>query len=337
MLKHSDNTISRRQEVGRGLRLCVDQHGNRMDDPAVVHDINVLTVVASESYREFVAGLQREICETLSSRPRQATEAYFTGKSIATEAGPVEITAAMARLIHRYLVRNDYVDDADQIATAYRDAKDAGTLAALPDELKPHAAQIFQLVDNVFSDSQLPKVGDGRRSKADPPGDDFAKFQELSARIDRSAAHRIKFDTDELIRTCIRALNSRLRVTRLQYTVSAGTQRETLTDAQLREGAGFACSQQAIHHADGVTSLAKYDLLGSIAANTGLTRRTAAAILAGMRPRVFDQFKPNPERFIAEASRLIFEQKAAMIIERLNHDEAARSTCSRERVDWLAG
>ena len=61
MLKHSDNTISRRQEVGRGLRLSVNQNGERMDDPATVHEINVLTVVASESYKDFVAGLQKEI------------------------------------------------------------------------------------------------------------------------------------------------------------------------------------------------------------------------------------------------------------------------------------
>ena len=55
-LKHSDNTISRRQEVGRGLRIAVNQHGERQDDPATVHQINVLTVVASESYKDFVGG-----------------------------------------------------------------------------------------------------------------------------------------------------------------------------------------------------------------------------------------------------------------------------------------
>src|SRR3989344_2089504 len=158
MLKHSDNTISRRQEVGRGLRLSVDQHGDRMDHPAVVHDINVLTVVASESYRDFVTGLQREIAETLSSRPRQATEAYFTGKTITTEQGPVEVTGSMAKQIYRYLVKNDYTDDADRIAGTYHEAKAAGALAELPDELKPYADQVFQLIDSVFSDAQLPKV-----------------------------------------------------------------------------------------------------------------------------------------------------------------------------------
>jgi type III restriction enzyme len=83
-LKHSDNTISRRQEVGRGLRLSVNQHGDRMDHPAIVHDVNVLTVVASESYKDFVAALQKDISESLSARPKVANEAYFTGKVLKT-------------------------------------------------------------------------------------------------------------------------------------------------------------------------------------------------------------------------------------------------------------
>jgi type III restriction enzyme len=70
-LKHSDNTVSRRQEVGRGMRLAVSQSGDRMDDPATVHQVNVLTVVANESYKDFVAGLQADISASLSARPRQ--------------------------------------------------------------------------------------------------------------------------------------------------------------------------------------------------------------------------------------------------------------------------
>lgn len=107
MLKHSDNTISRRQEVGRGLRISVDQHGERMDLPATVHDINILTVVASESYKDFVSGLQTEIAETLSARPRKANEEYFTGKLLETDDGPVEVTPQMAKQIYRYLLKND--------------------------------------------------------------------------------------------------------------------------------------------------------------------------------------------------------------------------------------
>ena len=72
MLKKSDSTVSRRQEIGRGLRLCVNQHGDRMDDPATVHEVNELTVVTDESYTAFVDGLQRELGESPGAVPREA-------------------------------------------------------------------------------------------------------------------------------------------------------------------------------------------------------------------------------------------------------------------------
>jgi type III restriction enzyme len=325
MLKHSDNTVSRRQEVGRGLRLSVDQNGERMDNPAVVHDINVLTVVASESYKNFVAGLQKEIADTLTSRPRKATEAYFTGKTITTDAGPVEITPAMAKQIYRYLVKNDYSDDADQITSAYHQAKEAGTLAALPDELKAHADQIFQIIDSVFSDAQLPKVEDGRKPKLNPLNENFEKkeFQELWRRINQKAVYRVEFDSEELVRKCVSALDSQLRVTPLQYTVQTGIQGDGLTDEQLKAGDGFAVTESTTERGGSVHSLVKYDLLGKIAENTELTRKTAAEIVTGIQASVFGQFKENPEHFIAEASRIIAEQKATMVIERLAYDGLA--------------
>ncbi|MDX3805726.1 MAG: DEAD/DEAH box helicase family protein [Bosea sp. (in: a-proteobacteria)] len=325
MLKHSDNTVSRRQEVGRGLRLSVDQNGDRMDNPAVVHDINVLTVVASESYKNFVAGLQKEIADTLTSRPRKATEAYFTGKTITTDAGPVEITPAMAKQIYRYLVKNDYSDDADQITSAYHQAKEAGSLAALPDELKAHADQIFQIIDSVFSDAQLPKVEDGRKPKTNPLNENFEKkeFQELWRRINQKAVYRVEFDSEELVRKCVSALDSQLRVTPLQYTVQTGIQGDGLTDEQLKAGDGFAVTGSTTERGGSVHSLVKYDILGKIAENTELTRKTTAEILTGIQASVFGQFKENPEHFIAEASRIIAEQKATMVIERLAYDGLA--------------
>ncbi len=217
MLKHSDNTISRRQEVGRGLRLSVDQHGERMDHPETVHVINVVTVVASESYQDFVANLQQEISETLSMRPRKANESDFAGKMITTGSGPLEINPAMAKQIYRYLLKNDYTDDGDQITRAYHDAKETETLAALPDELKPYQEQIFRLVDSVFSESMKSDIGDDRKPKTNPLNDNYHKkeFQDRWSRINRKAVYRVEFESGELIAKCLTALIS-LRVTPLQ-------------------------------------------------------------------------------------------------------------------------
>ena len=322
MLKHSDNMISRRQEVGRGLRLSVNQNGDRMDQPAIVHDINVLTVVASESYKDFVAGLQKEIAETLSSRPRKATEAFFTGKTFATATGPVEVSPALAKQIYRYLVKNDYTDDADQVASAYHDAKATGTLAKLPEDLKPYADQVFQLIESVFSDAQLPKIDDGRKPKTNPLNANFDKkeFQALWSRINQRAVYRVEFDSAELVRKCVSGLDSQLRVTPLQYTVQTGIQADEIADEQLRSGDGFQVTNTATERGGSVYSLVKYDLIGKIGELVQLTRATVAEILTGIAPAVFGQFKENPEHFISEASRIIAEQKATMVIERLAYD-----------------
>jgi len=322
-LKHSDNTISRRQEVGRGLRLSVNQQGDRMDHPAIVHDVNVLTVVASESYKDFVAALQKDISDSLSARPKVANEKYFTGKVLKTPTGDVQVTPLLAKQIYRYLVKNDYTDDADGIAGAYHDAKKAGTLAELPPELKPHAEQVFQLIDSVFSASQLPDIGDDRRPKKNPLNANFDKqeFKALWNRINRKAAYSVDFDSDELVQKAVKELDASLRVTPLQYTIQHGEQAAAVTYDGIKGGNAFELkATETETNRNSIHSAVKYDLIGKLAEGTQLTRRTVAEVLKGINVAAFAQFKTNPESFIAEATRLINEQKATVIIEHLAYD-----------------
>jgi type III restriction enzyme len=326
-LKHSDNTISRRQEVGRGMRLAVISEGplkgERMDDPATVHDVNVLTVIASESYKDFVSGLQKDISESLSERPRVANEAYFTGKVLKTETGDVPVTPQIAKQIYKYLLKNDYTDERDGIAATYHEAKKEGSLAALPNELKPHADQVFQLIESVFSDAQMPEIGDDRKAKINPLSKNFDKteFQELWGRINQKAAYTVHFDTAELIGKCVRALDKELNVSPLQYTVQRGVQVAEATLETLKKGEAFSLREsETTDHKASVVSAVKYDLIGTVADKTQLMRGTIAAILAGMHKVTFDQYKMNPEDFILKAARIINEQKATVIVEHLAYD-----------------
>ncbi|MFT3906800.1 MAG: DEAD/DEAH box helicase family protein [Steroidobacteraceae bacterium] len=322
-LKHSDNTISRRQEVGRGLRLSVNQQGDRMDHPAIVHDVNVLTVVASESYKDFVAALQKDISDSLSARPKVANEDYFIGKVLKATSGDVQVTPQLAKQIYRYLVKNDYTDDSDQISGAYHDAKKAGALAELPDDLKPHADQVFQLIDSVFSASQLPDIGDDRRPKKNPLNANFEKqeFKALWNRINRKAAYSVEFDSNELVQKAVKGIDANLRVTPLQYTIHHGEQAAAVTYEGVKEGNAFTLmTTETETNRNSIHSAVRYDLIGKLAEGTQLTRRTVAEVLQGINAAVFAQFKTNPESFIAEATRLINEQKATVIIEHLAYD-----------------
>jgi len=326
-LKHSDNTVSRRQEVGRGMRLAVisagPRKGERLDDPATVHQVNVLTVVASESYKDFVTGLQKDISESLSERPQVADENYFTGKILKTESGDLPVTPQMAKQIYKYLLKNDYTDDKDGIAPAYHEAKKDGTLAPLPEELKPHAEQILKLIDSVFSDTQLPEIGDDRKTKTNPLSKNFEKkeFQELWNRINRKAAYTVHFETSELIGKCVKSLDKELAVSPLQYTVQRGEQTAEATVESLKKGEAFSIKQtETTEHKASVHSAVKYDLIGTIAEKTQLMRATVATMLTGIHKTTFDQYKTNPEDFILKAARIINEQKATVIIEHLAYD-----------------
>ena len=322
-LKHSDNTISRRQEVGRGLRISVNQLGDRQDNPATVHQTNVLTVVASESYKDFVTALQKDISESLSERPRVADAKYFTGKVIQTAEGTVEVTQDMAEGIEFYLIQNSYVDRKKNIAQKYHDALKNEELADLPEDLQPYKEQVFQLIDSVYSDAKLPEVENDRGAKTNPLNANFEKneFKELWNRINRKAAYSVHFDSAELVTKCIQTLNKELRVTPLQYTVQRGEQAEGISYDQMKSGDSFKVKETSTeYNANSIHSAVKYDLIGKVAENVQLTRKTVTEILSGIEKPVFAQFKTNPENFISETTRLIQEQKATAIIEHLSYD-----------------
>ncbi len=322
MLKKSDNTTTRRQEVGRGLRLSVNQNGDRMDDPATVHELNVLTVVASEGYKEFVAGLQKDIAAVLSARPQKADEVFFTGKVLKTATGDVPVTPQVAKIITGYLLSNDYIDEAYRITTAYHDAKLAGTVAPLPAKLATHAPEIFQLIDSVYSKEQMPEIEDGRKGQPNPLNANFHKkaFRELWSRIHQKAIYSVQFETTELIAKCVQALDAELKVAPLQYVVQRGEQAADTTYEALKAGEAFELEQtQTAQLKSSVHSEVKYDLIGKLAEETKLTRATIGAIFRGISPKVFALYRVNPEDFLRVACRLINEQKATVIVEHLTY------------------
>ncbi len=330
-LKHGgDSSTQKRQEVGRGLRLCVNQAGNRMDAETCgdnVQVINTLTVIASEGYSDFVRDLQEQTRAVLYDRPTKANIEYFTGKTIAVDGQNVKITETQAKQIYKYLLKNDYITDDDAIAQDYRDDLATHRLAPLPEVLAPMADEVHRLIQSIFDESILREMFvDGNKTKApeNPLNDRFYKeaFQALWKAINHKYAYTVDFDSEELIRNAIAAIDEKLFVSQLQYTVSQASQRNELTNDMMREGSSFNAVKtrtSTLKHAE--TSQIKYDLIGKIAEGTVLTRRTVAAILKGIRASTFMMFRHNPEEFIAKAIRLIREQKATMIVEHITYDQ----------------
>ena len=331
-LKHGgDSTTQKRQEVGRGLRLCVNQAGDRMDAETVgeqsVQELNTLTVIASEGYASFVKDLQDQTKAVLYDRPRKASIEYFEGKNIILADGSkAKISRTQAVQIYQYLLRNGYIDENENVTQEYRDDARMNTLQPVTAALQPMQDSIHKLVQAIFDDRVLAEMfEDGNQTPApeNPLNDRFYKdaFQTLWKTINHKYAYTVDFDSDELIHKAIDAIDANLYVSQLQYTVSVASQRVSIDADMMREGDSFEAAKtktNVLKHAE--VSQIKYDLVGKIAEGTVLTRRTAAAILKGIKHNTFAMFQNNPEEFISKVIRLIKEQKAAMIVDHITYD-----------------
>ncbi len=327
-LKHSDSTIKKRQEVGRGLRLCVNQDGDRIDDSVHgvdVHQTNVLSVIASESYESFVRDLQKEIADTLTDRPVKADKEFFLDNVISNERKEaIKIDERMATKIYQTFVRNNYVDEDDRLTQDYFQAVEQDSLV-LPDELKDHKNALKDLVSRIY-DEKAAKWAENERDlnvelKLNDRNFFKPQFQKLWKKINVKSAYTVRFESDELIRKSISSLNIRLSVSDLSVVIRDGELKEIKSKQELESGKGFELTGAESKSMYGdISSGVHYDLVGKIMETTRLTRKTIVDILSGMNQDKFDLFKKNPEDFIIKAARIINEEKASVIIERITYN-----------------
>lgn len=326
-LKQSSSDVRKRQEVGRGLRLCVNQDGERMDTNALgndVHNVNVLTVIASESYDSFAKGLQTEMADAVADRPRAVTVDLFVGKVIKDDKGNEQvIDQDTASAIHYDMIVNGYIDRKGVLTDKYYEDKANGEIK-VAEEVADSAASVIEIVDSIF-DARSMQPENARSNNVELQVDEdklaMPEFKALWSKINAKSVYVVDFDTDELIRKSIASLDAKLRVSKIYFRVESGAMDTIKSKEELVSGASFVKEESASY---GVTITAnsnvKYDLIGKLVDETGLTRKAVIAILQGIKPFVFDQFKDNPEEFIVKAAALINDEKATAIIEHITYD-----------------
>ena len=323
-LRQSNSISQKRQEVGRGLRLCVDSHGVRQDNDALpeeVHKVNRLTVIASEGYATFVADLQRDIKQDLYDRPTKADVDFFTGKIVPIEDGTkYTITKNDAQEIYFQLRMKNYITKDGEVTELFRKACAEETLFPLDDELQPMSNSVMKLVQSIYDPSVLKGMIDDGSKTTTPDNklnDNFMKkeFQELWRRINHKYAYTVSFDSEELIEKAVAAINKELEVTQLSYVVTRGEQKDNASLDDMKHGEMMRQQESSTEKLKtDIVSNVRYDLLGKISSATRLTRKTVATILSKIRPSKFCMYKANPEEFIRKVTRLILEQKATIIV-----------------------
>ena len=329
-LRQSNSVSQKRQEVGRGLRLCVDRHGVRQDNDALpeeVHKVNRLTVIASEGYATFVADLQHDIRQDLYDRPTKADVDFFTGKIVTLDDGAkYTITKNDAQEIYFQLRMKGYITKDGEVTETFRKACAEETLLPLADELQPMSNSVMKLVQSIYDPSVLKGMIDDGSKTTTPDNklnDNFMKkeFQELWRRINHKYAYTVSFDSEELIEKAVGAINKELEVTQLSYVVTRGEQKDNATLDDMKHGDMMRQKESATEKLKtDIVSNVRYDLLGKISSATRLTRKTVATILSKIRPLKFGMYKANPEEFIRKVTRLIMEQKATIIVEHISYN-----------------
>lgn len=327
-LKQSSSDVRKRQEVGRGLRLCVNQDGERMDANILgndVHNVNVLTVIASESYDSFAKGLQSELADAVAERPVAVTAELFKGKVIRDVNGNEQVVdAETAQAIYFDMVVNGYVDKKGALTDKYYADKANGSIQ-VAEEVADCAESVLEIVDSIY-DSNAMKLENARDKNVglqlDPDKLAMPQFKALWERISPKSVYVVDFDTNELVQKAITCLNRNLRVSKIFFKVETGMIEEIKSKDALLSGESFVKEQSAVYDASRkihASSSVKYDLIGKLVEETGLTRKAVVKILAGIEKTVFDQFKDNPEEFIIKAAALINDEKATAIIQHITY------------------
>ena len=326
-LKQSTSETRKRQEVGRGLRLCVNQNGERMDSNVLgsdVHNVNVLTVIASESYDSFAKGLQSELAQAILDRPKAVTPELFTGKVIVDSSGNSDvITDDTAREIYVCLRTEGYIDKQGSLTDRYYEDKASGQIK-LADEVVDFTQSVIAIIDSVY-DSKALMPEDARKNNVELSVDEdklaMPEFKELWSKINSKSVYVVDFDTDELVKKAIESLDKNLQVSKIYFRVETGAMEQIRSKDELISGESFVKEEaQNYNHTIALNSSIKYDLIGKLVDETGLTRKDIIQILRGVKQTTFEQFKSNPEEFIIKAAALINDEKATAIIQHITYN-----------------
>ena len=324
-LKDSDNQTKKRQEVGRGMRLCVNSKGERQDESVLhggVFDVNELTVIASESYNSFASKLQTEIAEAVADRPLKVQPTLFKDLMVTNARGEQKkLDEDDAQDIVFALRMKGYITKQGQLTPQYHEDKQQGKLD-FGEDYNDYKEDIVKRLDSIFNPDSI-KPEDARRvreARFDQKKFARKEFQDLWRKINQQTYYTVDFKTDDLINRAAIELDAHLQVTEIRIKVVTGTMAEIKSRQQLLEGNAMMVNEaeaESVHElvGEGV----KYDLIGKLVEGTGLTRKAVVNILQKIRPKTFNMFKANPEEFIIKACNIINQCKAIAVVEHIQY------------------
>lgn len=330
-LRQSSSDIKKRQEIGRGLRLSINQNGERQDAQVLgeneVQQLNILTIIANESYETFARDLQSEIADAIKNRPKLVEPRLFEGRELTINdvsdniVNKITIDNTQSAEIWTSLKVNNIITKEKQLSDEYKalSKEEQRTLIeeSLDEEYQPFTLSIQKLINSVYDSKDLPIENENKRVTLQIDKEKYAssEFKDLWSKINRKSYYTVDFDDEEIISKSIEEINKSLTVATLKAYITEGNM--IANDNSTK----FNIEKKTATDIQNPVNRIKYDLIGEISQNVGLLRKTVGQILLGIHPEQFAKYKLNPESFIFQISNIINSIKAQNIVSHIIYNK----------------
>lgn len=297
----------RRQTIGRGLRLCVNQEGQRLRG----FDVNTLTVIATESYEQFAENLQKEIEADTGIRFGIVQEHQFASIAIKDAEGKeIPLGFDKSRALWEHLKAEEYIDAKGKVQDKLKLALKDGTLK-VPAELQAQQGHIAEVLRKLSGKLEIKNADERKQIKTRQAVLHSPEFKELWNRIKHKTTYRVQFDNKKLIESCISALHDAppIAKTRLQWRKANLSIGKGGIDANEKAGADLVTLNEG--------DIELPDLLTDLQDRTHLTRKTITRILVGSQR--LNDFKRNPQQFIEIAADAINRCKRLALVDGIRY------------------
>jgi len=323
VLRNTDpKEVRSRQEVGRGLRLCVNQQGERVDEEFEGIDFteaNRLTIIANESYEEFAHRLQNEFSEYIRERPSKLTAEFLITRSI----GGKKISTDIAKAIVYDFTINRYIDENGALTEKYHQDRENGNII-LREEFKDKVPAIVEIVKELYENTVKVSNEDDSgnlKNKINENNFNHEEFRKLWNYINNKSIYTVDFDSDKLIHNAIQEINENLNVVKIIAETKSGVMKQAALEAHdFKNKTAFGSHKIKSESLDEtISEHVIYDLIGKIVSETNLTRKTIIEILTNIDKEKFNLFKQSPEDFVLKISKIINDEKAEIVNENIKY------------------
>ncbi len=305
-LNETNSVIKKRQEIGRGLRICVNQNGERVHG----FEVNTLTVMANESYEKFAKHLQKEIEQEESIKFGVVEEHLFANIVVPVDENNNEYLGVDAsKKLWDHLKTTGYIDTKGKIQNALRVSLKKGELE-LPDEFKEYAPQITVLLKKVSGNLNIKNRDDKKKVSLNKAVFLSPEFKELWDRIKYKTTFRVDFDVKALAKKCAEEIKTNLQIGKARFVYRKAK-------AEINHGGVHAEQVQETASVYESQSFELPDLITYLQNETNLTRRTIVKIINDSGR--LESFKNNPQKFIEQVSTIIQHQMRLFVVDGIKY------------------